>query len=38
MFHVIRADKVKTDIREQMAEIFAEGYSQWLVYFSKDKM
>ncbi len=37
MFHVIRADKVKTDIREQMAKIFAEGYSQWLVYFSKDK-
>lgn len=36
MFDIIRADRVQGDIREQMAAIFAEGFSQWLVYFSKD--
>ena len=37
MFEVVRADKIKVEIREQMAEVFAEGFSQWLDYFSKDK-
>ena len=36
MFDIIRADRVQGDIREQMAAIFAEGFSQWLIYFSKD--
>lgn len=35
-FDIVRADQVGTDIREQMAAIFAEGFSQWLGYFSKD--
>lgn len=37
MLEVVRADNVKSDIRGQMAEIFAEGFSQWLGYFSNDK-
>jgi hypothetical protein len=24
-------------LRKQMADIFAEGFAQWLVFFSKDK-
>ena len=36
-FIVIRADKSGLDVRQQMSEIFAEGFTQWLVYFSKDK-
>ena len=35
-FDIVRAGQVDADIREQMAAIFAEGFSQWLVYFSKD--
>jgi len=34
---VIRADKLDFDVRVQMSEIFAEGFNQWLGYFSKDK-
>ncbi|MGN7942326.1 GNAT family N-acetyltransferase [Virgibacillus sp. 6R] len=36
---IIKADRIDKDIdvRNQMAEIFAEGFAQWLVYFSKDK-
>ncbi|WFA09235.1 GNAT family N-acetyltransferase [Tissierella sp. Yu-01] len=34
---VIRADKLDFDVRQQMSEIFAEGFTQWLGYFSKDK-
>ncbi|PAV28225.1 GNAT family N-acetyltransferase [Virgibacillus profundi] len=36
-FTIIRADKTDLDVRKQMAEIFAEGFTQWLGYFSKDK-
>ncbi|WP_059173354.1 GNAT family N-acetyltransferase [Bacillus sp. FJAT-27445] len=36
-FTVVRADKVDFDVRKQMSEIFSEGFSQWLVFFSKDK-
>lgn len=34
---VIRADKLALNVRNQISEIFAEGFSQWLVFFSKDK-
>lgn len=37
MFEIIRADKVEFDIRKQIAEIFADGFAQWLDYFSTDK-
>jgi len=36
-FTVIRADKTGLDIRNQMSQIFADGFIQWLGYFSKDK-
>jgi ribosomal protein S18 acetylase RimI-like enzyme len=36
-FTVIRADKADIDVRNQMSRIFADGFSQWLGYFSKDK-
>lgn len=36
-FTIVKADKTDLDVRKQMAEIFAEGFSQWLGYFSKDK-
>ncbi|WP_028594277.1 GNAT family N-acetyltransferase [Paenibacillus assamensis] len=36
MFTVIRADQLKFNPRAQMSRIFAEGFSQWLGYFSKD--
>lgn len=36
-FTVIRADKLDFDVRLQMSEIFADGFTQWLVFFSKDK-
>ncbi|MCG7345484.1 GNAT family N-acetyltransferase [Sporosarcina sp. ACRSL] len=36
-FSVVKADKVDFDVRKQMSEIFSEGFSQWLVFFSKDK-
>lgn len=37
MFTIVKADKVDIDVRTQMSEIFAGGFSQWLDYFSKDK-
>ncbi|UVI28461.1 GNAT family N-acetyltransferase [Paenibacillus spongiae] len=37
MFTVIRADKTELDVRSQMSEIFADGFTQWLGFFSKDK-
>ncbi|MCR8843611.1 GNAT family N-acetyltransferase [Paenibacillus sp. SC116] len=37
MFTVIRAEQLEFDPREQMSRIFAEGFSQWLGYFSNDK-
>lgn len=36
-FTVIRADKLDLDVRIQISEIFADGFTQWLGYFSKDK-
>lgn len=36
-FTVVKAGKVDIDVRTQMSKIFAEGFSQWLDYFSKDK-
>lgn len=36
-FIVMKADKVDFDVREQISEISSEGFTQWLVFFSKDK-
>lgn len=36
-FDIIRADQTDFDARQQMSIIFAEGFTQWLGYFSKDK-
>lgn len=38
-FVIMKADKIdeNIDVRGQMAQIFAEGFAQWLGYFSKDK-
>lgn len=36
-FTVIRADKAELNVRSRMSGIFAEGFTQWLVFFSKDK-
>lgn len=37
MFTVRKADQLQMDARVQMSRIFADGFSQWLGYFSKDK-
>lgn len=37
MFEIVRADTLKKDPREQMSVIFADGFTQWLEFFSKDK-
>lgn len=36
-FFVAKADEVEVCVRTQMSEIFADGFIQWLGYFSKDK-
>ncbi|AST98340.1 GNAT family N-acetyltransferase [Shouchella clausii] len=36
-FEAVRADQMPHDARNQMAHIFADGFSQWLDYFSNDK-
>lgn len=36
-FTIVKANKTDLDVRKMMAEIFAEGFSQWLIFFSKDK-
>ncbi|MEC0348060.1 GNAT family N-acetyltransferase [Peribacillus frigoritolerans] len=36
-FLIVKADEVDLDVRTQISEIFAEGFTQWLVFFSKDK-
>ncbi|MEH7379171.1 N-acetyltransferase [Bacillus sp. JJ1533] len=36
-FTIVKANKTDLDVRKQMSEIFAEGFTQWLVFFSKDK-
>ncbi|MDR1589443.1 MAG: GNAT family N-acetyltransferase [Oscillospiraceae bacterium] len=33
----LTADKLNFDAREQISSVFAEGFYQWLKYFSKDK-
>ncbi len=35
---ITKADKTDLDVRKQMSEIFAEGFTQWLGYFSKDEL
>ncbi|WP_029192493.1 GNAT family N-acetyltransferase [Paenibacillus harenae] len=37
MFTVIKADQTDIDARSQISEIFADGFTQWLGYFSKDR-
>ncbi|MGG4342132.1 hypothetical protein [Paenibacillus lautus] len=37
MYTVMKADQFGRDARAQISHIFAEGFSQWLGYFSKDK-
>lgn len=36
MFTIVRADTLGEQARAPIARIFAEGFSQWLSYFSKD--
>lgn len=36
MISVIRADQAEFDVRGGMSQIFAEGFTQWLGFFSKD--
>src|SRR5690625_1432 len=36
-FTIVKANKVDLDVRKEMGEIFAEGFTQWLGYFSNDK-
>ena len=36
-FIIMKADKTHLDVRKQMGEIFAEGFTQWLTFFSKDQ-
>ncbi|WP_342770073.1 hypothetical protein [Oceanobacillus chungangensis] len=36
-FQIVKADEVDLDVRTQVSEIFAEGFTQWLVFFSKNK-
>ncbi|ANY74657.1 GNAT family N-acetyltransferase [Paenibacillus ihbetae] len=36
MINVVRADQAEADVRQGIAEIFAEGFTQWLGFFSKD--
>lgn len=35
-FKITRADYIDFDVRVQISKIFAEGFSQWLIFFSKD--
>lgn len=36
-FTIVNANETDLDVRKEMGEIFAEGFTQWLGYFSKDK-
>ena len=36
-FTIVKANNTDLVVRKQMAEIFAEGFTQWLGYFSNDK-
>jgi ribosomal protein S18 acetylase RimI-like enzyme len=33
---VVRADQAEFEVRRGISDIFAEGFTQWLVFFSKD--
>ncbi|GIP32809.1 N-acetyltransferase [Paenibacillus sp. J2TS4] len=37
MYTVIRADQTDLNVRSQMSEIFADGFTQWLGFFSTDR-
>jgi len=37
MYTIIRADQTDLNVRSQMSEIFADGFTQWLGFFSKDR-
>ncbi|GGG08958.1 hypothetical protein GCM10010912_61890 [Paenibacillus albidus] len=36
MLRVVKADQADFDVRQGIAKIFAEGFTQWLGFFSKD--
>ncbi|AWP27429.1 N-acetyltransferase [Paenibacillus sp. Cedars] len=36
MITIVRADQAECDVRQGIAETFAEGFTQWLGFFSKD--
>lgn len=36
-FTIVKADETDLDVRTQMGNIFAEGFTRWLGYFSKDE-
>lgn len=36
MITVVRADQAEFDVRRGISEVFAEGFTQWLGFFSKD--
>ena len=36
-FKIVKADETDLDVRAQMGNIFADGFTQWLGYFSKDE-
>ncbi|MFK0521847.1 GNAT family N-acetyltransferase [Paenibacillus illinoisensis] len=36
MFQVVRADQAEFDVRQGISKIFADGFTQWLGFFSKD--
>ncbi|OIB03970.1 GCN5 family acetyltransferase [Paenibacillus sp. LC231] len=36
MINVVKADQAKFDVRREISEIFAEGFTQWLGFFSKN--
>src|SRR5690625_1507185 len=35
-FTIVKANQTDLDVRKQMGEVFAEGFTQWFGYFSKD--
>lgn len=36
-FKIIQADETNFDFKEQIEQFFADGFSKWLNFFSKDK-
>ena len=36
-FKIVKADETDLDVRTEMGNIFADGFTQWLGYFSKDE-